>query len=367
MRFAFVITSLFPTGGLQRDCVAIAELLSAMGHEVTIVTTDYREEMAAGAARIEVWQVRGLTKTGQVRSLSAALGAARDRFDRIVAFSKVPGADIYYCADPPRADIHRSRFGLATLPGGLTQVEGEIFGPQAATSLIVLAAHQVETYRRAWATPESRFRILPPTLAPARRQPEAGAPGRAAIREALGVDGEAPVWLAVASAPRTKGMDRTVEALPAYPAATLLVAGTAPGGKSARWITRHAAHLSVDGRVKLLGYREDMPLLMAAADVLVHPARRETTGTTILEALASGLPVITTAVCGYAPHVANADAGVVLAEPFRREELLAALARAANPATRERWSRNGLAYGSDPSLSTGLAAAAELMAGPLWA
>ncbi len=37
------------------------------------------------------------------------------------------------------------------------------------------------------------------------------------------------------------------------------------------------------------------------------------------------------------------------------------------PEVRRRWSDNGLAYGADPRLSTGLSVAAELIAGPLWA
>ena len=55
---------------------------------------------------------------------------------------------------------------------------------------------------------------------------------------------------------------------------------------------------------------------MAAADLLVHPARYDTAGTVILEGIVNGLPVITTAACGYARHVEAANAGSVLKEPF---------------------------------------------------
>ena len=52
--------------------------------------------------------------------------------------------------------------------------------------------------------------------------------------------------------------------------------------------TQAAAHrrqaVGVRDRMRLLGVREDIPELMAAADLLVHPARTETTGTVILEA-----------------------------------------------------------------------------------
>ena len=45
----------------------------------------------------------------------------------------------------------------------------------------------------------------------------------------------------------------------------------------------------------------------------------------ILEAIVSGLPVLTTATCGYAFHVKDAAAGRVLPAPFRQDELNAAL------------------------------------------
>jgi UDP-glucose:(heptosyl)LPS alpha-1,3-glucosyltransferase len=41
----------------------------------------------------------------------------------------------------------------------------------------------------------------------------------------------------------------------------------------------------------------------------------------LLEAVVAGLPVLTTAVCGYAHHISDADAGVVVAEPFTQHAL----------------------------------------------
>jgi UDP-glucose:(heptosyl)LPS alpha-1,3-glucosyltransferase len=53
-----------------------------------------------------------------------------------------------------------------------------------------------------------------------------------------------------------------------------------------------------------------------AADLLAHPAHEEAAGIVLLEALACGLPVVVTGICGYAPYVAQAQAGWVLPEPF---------------------------------------------------
>jgi UDP-glucose:(heptosyl)LPS alpha-1,3-glucosyltransferase len=98
---------------------------------------------------------------------------------------------------------------------------------------------------------------------------------------------------------------------------------------------------------------------MAAADLLVHPARLDTTGTVILEAIVNGLPVIATAVCGFSVHVSRADAGIVLPEPFQQRALADALAGAEDQVFRSHWTGNAIAYGADPELYRGLERAAD--------
>ncbi|HXN44129.1 MAG TPA: glycosyltransferase, partial [Xanthobacteraceae bacterium] len=106
---------------------------------------------------------------------------------------------------------------------------------------------------------------------------------------------------------------------------------------------------------------EEIPALMAAADLLIHPARNETTGTVILEAIVNGLPVVTTAVCGYAAHVRDANAGVVVPEPFAQASLLAALGEARDHRRASEWSANGMRYGERPELYSGLETAADII------
>jgi UDP-glucose:(heptosyl)LPS alpha-1,3-glucosyltransferase len=76
--------------------------------------------------------------------------------------------------------------------------------------------------------------------------------------------------------------------------------------------------------------------------------------------MANGLPVITTAVCGFGEHVEKADAGVVLPEPFRQAALTGAL-RSVTPAGLARWSKAAAAYAGDPALFSGLEVAADLV------
>ncbi len=100
---------------------------------------------------------------------------------------------------------------------------------------------------------------------------------------------------------------------------------------------------------------------MAASDILVHPARYDTTGTVILEAIANGLATITTATCGYAKHVDQADAGLVIPEPYSQPNFLNALKAARNPLHAARWSQSGSNYVKETSLCEGRDRAAELI------
>jgi UDP-glucose:(heptosyl)LPS alpha-1,3-glucosyltransferase len=122
-----------------------------------------------------------------------------------------------------------------------------------------------------------------------------------------------------------------------------------------------ARRFNVDDRVMLLGFEEDLPALLAAADLLIHPARREAAGAVILEAFVNGLPTVVTASCGYASHVREANAGLIIPELFKHEALLAALAEAGDRTRSTFWSENGIRYGKPLELYSGLQTAANLI------
>jgi len=170
------------------------------------------------------------------------------------------------------------------------------------------------------------------------------------------------VWIAIGVQPHTKGFDRTVRALRQFPNAKLLVVGLAETStRAAAALAAQAKRLKVADRISFLGHREDIPDVMAAADLLVHPARHDTTGTVILEAVVNGLPVVTTSTCGYAQHVEAAEAGIVITEPFGYRAFVAALSAAEDAGRRARWSASAEQYGAQPFLYDGRARAAEII------
>jgi len=369
MRLCFVIGRLFRSGGLQRDCVEIARRVRTGGHDVTIVCCEADGTRETAGVPVEVIPSRSWTNPGRDRALGEAVARLRrERFDRVVGFNKMPGLDVYYAGDPPYT-LTRGTGIRALMPRYFAQLKLEeaCFDPAAPTRIICLTVRQAESYRSVWNTPHDRFRIIPPSLDVERRAPDARRNGVGARERArLGLGEGSLLLLAVTAHGRTKGLDRSIAALPALPGAVLAVAGIADSGREGRRAIRLAARLGVTDRLRLLGHVEDITGVMAAADLLVHPARAETAGMAILEAIANGLPVITTALCGFAEHVSRAGAGIVLDEPFDAAAFAAALATARHAALRARWSAAGASYGADANLTAGHAASAALIAGELW-
>ncbi|MFZ5738078.1 MAG: glycosyltransferase family 4 protein [Pseudomonadota bacterium] len=364
MKIALAIVSLFPSGGLQRDCMGIARRLMGRGHDVTILASRRQGELPSDLT-IELLPVSAWSNHGRDRAFAAAVARRKAEFDRLAGFGKLTDLDVLYCADgcdkarPARwSDRFTARRRIKL------SLEAASFAPGRPTRCLLLSQNQLDDFARAWGTEPERLALMPPTIDRTRRHPEFRADGtRERIRRELGIATDAVVWLAVAAHPTTKGLDRAIAALPEFPDARLVVAGVAEGTKQGRLIRRLGGDAKVSERIGLLGMRRDIPELMAGADLLVHPARVDTTGTAILEAVVNGLPVIATAVCGYSVHVAAAQAGVVMPEPFGPGNLIEALRQASAPARRAQWSRNGADYGASHDLYSGLDRAADIIAG----
>ena len=115
------------------------------------------------------------------------------------------------------------------------------------------------------------------------------------VRRELGLDG-AIVFGAIGRIYRLKNYLALIEAFAAalgpLPEARLVIAGPGDAGP----LAARARSLGIGDRVVLTGPRDDVPELLAAFDAFVHPALAESFGMVIVEAMAMGLPVLSTPV-----------------------------------------------------------------------
>ncbi len=134
---------------------------------------------------------------------------------------------------------------------------------------------------------------------------------RAAVRQKLGVPDTATVFLLVGSGYARKGVATAIQALTRLPGDTyLFVVGR---DKSTRPYKRLARHLGIARRVVLLGAQDDPRPFYGAADAFVLPTLYDPCPNAALEAMACGLPVVTSTKCGVAELVTENDAGLVCA------------------------------------------------------
>jgi UDP-glucose:(heptosyl)LPS alpha-1,3-glucosyltransferase len=115
-------------------------------------------------------------------------------------------------------------------------------------------------------------------------------------------------------------------------------------------VRRLLQRLDLEDSVSLFPGRDDIPRFLQGADFLLHPARHENAGMILVEAIVAGLPVLTTATCGYAGHVVAAAAGRVVTSPFRQSVLDETLHAMLTSGMRAEWSANGIRYGKTQDL-----------------
>ena len=222
-----------------------------------------------------------------------------------------------------------------------------------------LADSHLDDYRSAYPLNVSRSDILPPEVRDDCRWRSASAGVREDTRKQLGFTQEDIVLLAVGSGFRTKGLDRTIDCTARLRAeghrVTLLVIGD--DDESA--YRRQAARASLTDQVRFLGGRDDLPALYFAGDVLLHPARFEAAGKALVEALAAGVPVLTTDVCGYAGLVTESGGGIVLPAPFDQQSFEAAAIKLMEGDRRARLSAAARSFGGSLSENAMIGAMAD--------
>jgi UDP-glucose:(heptosyl)LPS alpha-1,3-glucosyltransferase len=306
MHLAFAISTYFPFGGAQRDFIAIAKVMAARGHQISIITTSWEGE------RIPDWEYHlfdpsARTNHGRNWQLSQHLLnlKATLKFDCVIGFTRLLGLDVYFAADE---SFMAGRFkGLKRwLPRYRTyaRIEQTLFANPKLCVLFLTEAQQ-EKYQQQHHLSVQAMRVMSACVDPVYRFDSAAFAQARYWRESQGVAADKIVLLFVAKDFNTKGLDRVLIALGSLSSAqqqrfSLWVVGD---GKQAAY-QKMANQL--DTPVIFWGGQADLPRYYLAADCLVHPARQEAAGMVIAEALAAQLPILVSSICGYA-YLAKED------------------------------------------------------------
>ena len=351
-----VVSGIWPpdVGGPASHAPALADALVEAGHTVEVVTTadlapDTQPYPVHWVARDRPAPLRHLAVAREVRRAAqgadrvyattmvrrAALGAALGRRPLVV---KLVADEAY------ERERRAGRFA-----GTLEEFQAERRGLR----LRFLRATRTAALRRArcivvpsaylrqiaigWGLDPSRVDVVPN---PAPEVPEH--PTRDEARATLGIDGFA---LGVAGRlTAQKALGDTLEALARVPDVALLVLGDGPERAE---LERRAGELGLADRVRFLGAgtRDDVIALFRAVDAALLTSAWENLPHTLLEALATGTPVIATAVGGIPEVVRDGENGLLV--PPRD---IAAIASAIDRLVHDDALRASLAAAAAPSV-----------------
>jgi UDP-glucose:(heptosyl)LPS alpha-1,3-glucosyltransferase len=350
MKIAFCLFKYFPYGGLQRDFVRIAKACRERGHEIHVFTMGWEGDPVSGM-RLHLIDAQGWQNHKKIDSYIKQLKPMLDKggFDLVIGFNKMPHLDIYYAADvcyQARArEKHGFLYRMTSRYKQYVSLESAVFAKGLNTKIMLISPLQQAVFSEFYETEPERFHLLPPGIAKDRIAPSDSAQIRGKMRHAHHLTYNESVLLMVGSGFKTKGVDRAIRGVASLPVmlknhTRLFVIGQDDPSP----FIKLAKNLRVDKQVTFLGGRDDVPAWLLAADFLVHPAYHENTGTVLLEALTSGLPVLTVEKCGYAHFIREANAGIVLREPFSQLEFNESLQKMLLFPQRDIWQENALLF-----------------------
>lgn len=271
-------------GGSERQARLLAEALALAGERVVVVTTCGEGPLGKPSGpwrtqegRLEVWRLP-LSGFESLATLVAASGC-----DLIYAIGIMMGSFARRIGVVLGLPVVVKLAGMGA-PGDISTLNKlpaaereRLWGELAETTLVCIGGAVEREAREAGFT---RLVRIPNgvALAPA-----------PLVRPA----GEGPTLLYVGRLQHAKGADHLIEALAEVPDVTLLLAGEGPDRAA---LEARVGELGIAERVRFLGRRDDVAGLLRGATAFVLPSRSEGLSNALLEALASGAPVVASAI-----------------------------------------------------------------------
>jgi UDP-glucose:(heptosyl)LPS alpha-1,3-glucosyltransferase len=348
LRIALVVERFARAGG-GVECVAwqLAQRLARRGDDVHVIARAC-EEPAAGetsddrnagrCGRPTVHRVEAPAPLRSLRMLEFSRRARQiveaQRFDAVHGFARVQAQDVFHAGlgchaaylQAVHGDLGRALRRLSPRHAVQLQLEAQL--ARRPDVLIQCVSEAVaRSFREHYDVPDDRLCSIPNGVDLDHFSIDGDGDGaddgrREALRASLAPGADA-VWLFVGSGFHRKGLDVAIDALgrSRIERSVLWVVGR---DRASRW-RRHAARRGVGDRVRFLGERNDVARLLRACDGLVLPTRYEPGGLVVLEAAASGRPVVTSSACGHAELLG--DAALVVEDPEDAAAFAAALDR----------------------------------------
>lgn len=337
MKVALSFPGCHRRGGVERVVYESARFLSARGHQVSVLACNWEQDPLGGISYERIASLRWpgfLTGVSYYRSSSARLKELD--YDVLGSNGSVcPTGGVHWVQSLQRAWLeqcrqHRRPFTKRWLLQKcnplhpiLLKLEETHFAQRRYSKVIVTTPRVRDDLRRFYGVPPEDVVIIPNGFAPEEFNPQRRLERRSAARAKLKLRDHELVLLFAANELERKGYGTLLKALAILGCKDIKL--VVVGRPAISEVIGRASEEGVADRVIAAGHTGDISEYHAAADVFVLPTQYEAFCLAILEALGSGLPVVTTNVPGAGDAIQSGVNGLTTSNPTDAAELAEAI------------------------------------------
>ena len=350
MKIAIIRQKFVLYGGAEQFVQGYIQQLAEAGHDIHIFANQWS---SSDHPNIHLHHVPAFKLNAFIRTLSFAWFAARavgkESFDIIQSHEKTWKQNVYRVGDGCHKEWldQRKRFLPALKGFSLTcnpfhrlilKLEKSIFESGQCRKFIAISQMVKNDILKHYHCPQENISVVYNGVDLTRFHPENKNIHRENIRNALGIPKNSVLILFVGSGFERKGLKSLLQATKYFKSKDwrLVIMGK---GKWKKYI-----HFAPENLRSQIIYKEPVPDIekyYAAADIFALPSIYEPFGNANLEALASGLPVITTRHCGAADIIQHRLNGLIVEAPESSEEVAENINSLFDPTVRQSMGQNG--------------------------
>jgi UDP-glucose:(heptosyl)LPS alpha-1,3-glucosyltransferase len=333
-KVAFVRQRYAQDGGAERFVSRALDALRSRNVSLTLVAREWHGGEGFDVITCNPFYLGRLWRDWSfARAVCRELG--KRSFDLVQSHERLSCCDVYRAGDGVHREWLRQRARILSLWGRIgiavnpyhwyvKNAERKVItGARAIICISQMVKREIVEY---FGVPEAKLHVIYNGIDTLTFHPQIRKE-RQRVRQRLEIPANATVFLFVGSGFERKGVGRVLEALAMQRATPyLLVVGH---DKHLARYQHQARRLGLMDRVRFVGVQKDVKPYYAAADAFVFPTIYEPFGNVILEAMATGLPVITSFKCGGAEIIQHGINGYVC-DSLDRDALIEYMEKLAN-------------------------------------
>lgn len=318
VRLAIVRQKYRPDGGAERFISRALEALEDNSLELNIITRSWQGQPKPDW-HLHICDPKKWGRISRERGFAQAARACwqREKFDIVQSHERIAGCDIFRAGDGVHrvwleqrarivSPVQRMLTGLSAYHRYVMAAEEEMFRSPSLKKIICNSVMVKNDIIRCFQVPEEKFAVIYNAIDCQRFTPATPAE-RQQSRAQLDLPDEAKVFIYVGSGFERKGLHASITALAATDAHLIVVGQDKQQSRYASLARR----LSCEKRVHFVGVQHNVIPYYHAADGLMLPTLYDPFPNVILEAMACGLPVITSFTCGGAEFIVDGKQGFV--------------------------------------------------------